>query len=227
MVVQDFPGLDRPDRGDEHRDQAAAKKKVTKTLTEERVPEESMETKEIQEAVEEAVEKAEHGNKWIGWLSLSTAIVAVVAALASLQSGSLANEALLKKNEAVLMQAKASDQWSYYQAKGIKGNLSAVEGATLHGAMAKKYKDEADRYKQEQAEIKKGADELEAKVDESNKEAAELLEHHHKFAYAVTLFQVAIALSAIAAMTRRKWLWIASMIIALGGLGFFGMGFGA
>src|SRR5207247_1136020 len=85
-----------------------------------KVPEESLETREMHEAVEEAVERAEHGARWIQYLSLSTVLIAVLAAIASLRSGSLANEALLVKNQAVLFQARASDQWSYYQAKGIK-----------------------------------------------------------------------------------------------------------
>src|SRR5437773_11960581 len=57
---------------------------------------------------------AEHGGeKWISWVALSTAILAVLAAIAGLLSGSHANEAMMKQSE-------SSDQWAFYQAKGIK-----------------------------------------------------------------------------------------------------------
>ncbi|MFI5384518.1 MAG: DUF4337 family protein [Fimbriimonadales bacterium] len=56
---------------------------------------------------------------------MSTAIVAVLAAIAAMKSGGLANEALLAKNDAILSQSKASDQWNYDQAKGIKRTIDA------------------------------------------------------------------------------------------------------
>src|SRR4051812_1801928 len=57
---------------------------------------------------------AEHGGeRWISWVALSTAILAVLAAIAGLLSGQHANEAMAN-------QIEASDQWAYYQAKGIK-----------------------------------------------------------------------------------------------------------
>lgn len=90
--------------------------------------EELIETKELQEKLGEAIEHAEkHPSlRWIMYLSFSTAVMAVVAAVASLEAGSLSNEAILFKNEAVLNQAKASDNWSYFQAKGIKKEIYSV-----------------------------------------------------------------------------------------------------
>jgi hypothetical protein len=182
------------------------------------MPEESLETAELQEKLNEALERAEEAGeeraspKWTLQLSLSTAIVAVLAAIASLQAGSLANQAILIKNEAVLNQAKASDQWAYYQTKGIKAIIYEVSG---------KNQVEAKRYKDEQAEIKTKADEIEAKVTESNAEAEHLLHHHHQFALAVTLFQVSIALAAIASLTRRKGMWYVGLALAAIGILFF------
>ena len=81
------------------------------------MPEDDFETTELKERLEEttenALEAAEHPSRWVVYLSFTTAIVAVFAAIAALESGSYANEALLQKNEAVLAQAKASDQWAY------------------------------------------------------------------------------------------------------------------
>jgi len=61
-----------------------------------------------------------------------------------------------------------------------------------------KYLDEQRRYKEEQADIQKKAEEKEHQRDEKSKEADELI-HHHGFAGGVALFQVSIALGAVAA----------------------------
>ena len=104
------------------------------------MPEEAeVETKELQETIEEMREEraerveAERRTAWTRWISLGTALLAVVAAVGALQSGTLVNEALVKKNESVLHQAQASDQWAYYQAKGIKGELQRT--ATLESEL--------------------------------------------------------------------------------------------
>jgi hypothetical protein len=202
------------------------------------MPEEGLETQELKERLDEAEEQLEEerkeverarGPSWTLSLSLSTAIIAVFAAVASLQSGAHANAAILSKNEAVLSQARASDQWSYYQAKGIKQSIYASQAEALAGAdpeEAKKLRAEADHYRQEQAEIERGAKELEAAVAEAGKRADESLERHHQFAIAVTIFQVAIALAAIAALTRRRIMWFVSLAIGAAGLFFFARGFG-
>ena len=71
----------------------------------------------------------------------------------------------------------------------------------------------------------KQAKELEQKVDENNKASEAMMEHHHRFAIAVTLLQIAIALSAIAALTRRRPLWFLGMGVSAVGLFMFARGF--
>jgi hypothetical protein len=202
------------------------------------MPEEGLETQDLKERLEEAEEELEkereevervRGPSWTLALSLSTAIIAVFAAVASLQSGAHANAAILSKNEAVLSQARASDQWAYYQAKGIKQAIYTSQSEAIGDARpeeAKKFHAEAEKYRQEQSEIEKRARELEATVVEANKKADESLERHHQFAISVTIFQVAIALAAIAALTRRRVMWFVSLAIGIAGLLFFVRGFG-
>lgn len=202
------------------------------------MPEEvEVETQELQETIEEMreerAERAEEERKtaWTRWISLGTALLAVVAAVGALQSGTLVNEALINKNESVLHQAQASDQWAYYQAKGLKANgaqqtadLLAASGAA-QAANAAKWRKEADRYKHDQDEIQQKARELEGERDAKSKEAEALMEHHHIFAYCVTFTQVAIALSAVAALTRSKPVWFFGLLVGAGGLAFFLDGF--
>src|SRR5579863_6430592 len=53
-------------------------------------------------------------------------LVALVTAMVSMRAGSTVNEALVLESEATQLQARASDQWTYYQAKGIKGAVAAT-----------------------------------------------------------------------------------------------------
>ena len=161
---------------------------------------------------------------WIKYVALSTALIAVLAAIATLQSNIHTNEALLSKNSSILSQARASDQWAYYQAKGIKGIIyesqkEMVQELGKGSALSQKYEEKVKKYKDEQAEIKIRAEELEKQAEENSKKSAENMEHHHGFALSEVLFQVAIALSSVAAMTRRKELWFLGLILS--GAGFF------
>src|SRR5262249_43859113 len=92
---------------------------------------------------------AEHGERWISWVALSTAILAVLAAIAGLLSGKHANEAMMS-------QIEASDQWAYYQAKGIKASVLEAK-MTLSGTPNDQDKAKAERYQEEQTEIQKEA----------------------------------------------------------------------
>jgi Domain of unknown function (DUF4337) len=152
---------------------------------------------------EEIHHHAEHGGPpWISWVALSTAILAVLAAITGLLSGKHANEAMMS-------QIEAADQWAYYQAKGIKAAVLDAK-MTLSGSVTEQDQQKAEKYKEEQAEIQ----------DEARHKEAEAKAHFHQheiLAHGVTFFQIAIAIAAISALTKRQRYWIVSMI--LGGIG--------
>jgi|SRR5262249_2932576 lipopolysaccharide export LptBFGC system permease protein LptF len=195
------------------------------------MPEDSFETTELKEKLEEATEpaiEAAHRSRWIMYLSFTTALIAVFAAIAALESGSYANEALLQKNEAVLAQTKASDQWAYYQAKSVKSTIYSTQAAASKSSnpdLAAKAQKEAERYATEEAEISKAAKDLETEAGEETQSSAHSLEHHHRFAYAVTMFQVSIALAAVAALSRQKPIWLIGLMISVVGVVYFLDGF--
>jgi hypothetical protein len=184
------------------------------------MPEEiELETKEQQEEIEEHLHGVQPSH-WARYIPLSTALLAVLAAYAALESGSLVNEALIEQGNSVAKQAQASDQWAYYQAKGVKANVaqatSDVLAATPASATAAaRYRAEAGRYKDEQKEIETKAHEIEKERDERSAESAALMRRHHTFAYCVTFAQVAIALSAIAALTRNRVVWFISLGVGI------------
>jgi hypothetical protein len=193
------------------------------------MPEDGIETQELKEKLEEVREHGGHGGgraSWITFLSLSTAIIAVLAAIAALESGSFANDAIVQKNDAVLHQSQADDAWAYYQSKGVEAAVYATQAEVApRPELAARWRAEGEREKTERADIRRTAEGEETKVAEMNAKSERSLHVHHEFAKGVTIFQVAIALSAIAALTRRKIMWWVSLALGVVGAGFFVIGF--
>jgi Domain of unknown function (DUF4337) len=142
---------------------------------------------------------------WISWVALSTAILAVLAAIASLLSGEHVNEAMLN-------QIEASSQWSYYQAKSIKAAVLDAKMA-FTGAPDESDQSKRARYEKEQEEIKSEAEHKQA--------AAKSYFHKHEvFARSVTMFQIAIAIAAISALTKKRSFWVVSLVFGAFGCAF-------
>ena len=78
--------------------------------------------------------------------------------------------------------------------------------ATLGALFSEKYKSEAKRYGDEKKDIQTKAEALEKAGMEANARADASMHVHHRWAQAMTLIQVAIALAAIALLTRKRWL---------------------
>jgi len=171
-------------------------------------------------------EEAHHGggDPFLRRIALTTAIIAALAAVASLEAGATANEALVLKTEAARTQAEASDQWAYYQAKGIKMAIAQAQEAPWLAASKTPppaFEEKAKQYAQDQAAIKDEAEKKEKERDAKSAEADSLLERHHRYANSVALFQVAIALGAVAALTKIRPVWLGSMLVGVAGLGLF------
>ena len=185
-----------------------------------------VETEKLHEAIHEELEKA--GGSFLRLIALTTAVLAAFAAVASLEAGATVNEALVLKTEATRLQAQASDQWAYYQAKGIKQAIQQAS-QTPWMAIAKPappaYGEKARRYGDEQTEIRKKAEEFEKERDEKSREADHLLHRHHGFANSVALFQVSIALGAVSALTRSRLVWFGSMALGAVGIAMFALQF--
>jgi len=191
------------------------------------MPEEpEIETEKLHEAIKEELDH--EGGGFLKRIALSTAILAAFAAIASLKAGATVNEALVLKTEATRLQAEASDQWAFYQAKGLKAAIQEASSTSFTAAGKEppsKYLDDQRRYKEEQAEIRKKAEEKEHARDEKSNKADHLLHRHHGFANTVALFQVSIALGAVAALTRNRLVWLGSMGVGFVGLIFFARAF--
>ena len=180
----------------------------------------------LRETIDEEIEK--EGGTLLRTIALTTAVFAAVAAIASLKAGGTANEALALKTEATRLQAEASDKWSYYQAKNLKATVTELSKSTWLALDKPPPEDIAknlERYAEDQRKASEEAKALEHERDEKGAESDHLMHHHHFFAQSVALLQVAIALGAVAALTRRRIVWIGSTLLGLAGAGLFGWAF--
>ncbi len=167
--------------------------------------------------------EAQHGDPFAGRIAVMTAIFATVGALFGYMGGATQNDALLYKNDAAIKKTEASDQWNFYQAKSSKQNLAELGATLTTGELSSKYVTEAERYKAEKEVIKAQAEKLEAIGKEAERKSEASMHVHHRWAQAMTLIQIAIALAAITILTRNRGLMYAAygaagVAVALGAL---------
>jgi hypothetical protein len=171
----------------------------------------------------------EKKDSWLNYLALSSVILAVCATLSTFRGGSFSTRTMLS-------QTQASDQWAFYQAKSLKANMYELQKQELERQLKlvpakgsvevrhsfedqiQEYQKRIDRYEGERSQIEKDALKFEATRDNA-------LQHGQSFGIAVIFFQVAILLSSIAALMKKKMVWILGVATGLGGLVFFINGF--
>ncbi len=166
---------------------------------------------------------------WLNYLALTTVILAVCATLSTFKGGGFSTRS-------VLSQTQASDQWAYYQAKSIKGYLYELQkeklelelkllGAKAPNSLVEDYQKRIDayaksikRYGEEKAQIEKDARKFESIKDDA-------MNHSQAFGMAVMILQIAILLSSIAALMKKKPVWILGLITGAAGVVYFINGF--
>lgn len=169
-------------------------------------------------ALEEAAERERDG--LAQKVALMTAILSTVGALINYQSGNAQTEAMFLKNESILKQAHASDQWAYYQAKSTKAHIAGVAAAlATEPAQRQRFVDERDKEDRARIQVQRTAEKLQ---EESRRLAAESdakLRPHERLALALSCVQIAVALAAITVLTRRRWLLWGVGLAAVAGFG--------
>ena len=171
-----------------------------------------MSSDELNELQEHA-EHAKH-DPTLAPVSVTMAILAVLVAIVSLLGHRAATEA-------VLHQAKASDQWAYYQAKNIRGHedklfasLTTVVSARSSEALAKireDYLKESDRYSEEQKDIEHEAHKLE-------REAALEQRKADRFDLAEVFLEIALVIKSITLLSGRRVFWQIGLLLGALGL---------
>ena len=161
--------------------------------------------------------------KWVLGVALSSAVFAALAAVASLQAGHHANEAIVAQIESSEQTIMASDSWTQYQAKSIKGAIAESRILLLKSLdKTPSAEDQAlvEHYKADQQTTSDTAIGFKHKAEELQKEGQHHLETHIPLARAVTMFQVSIAVAAISVLTQRRIFWWVSLVFGAVGLCF-------
>jgi hypothetical protein len=169
-----------------------------------------------------AQKEKEQRESWTKYTSMSLVFIAVLAAIATQWAGKYSSRVLVQLNNSTFYQAEASDQWSYYQAKSIKQNLyealremgpktGAEQGTNSQAAFSSKIA----KYETEKQEVKSKAEGLEKERDKARAAATQASESGSRMGSSIAIFQISIALSSICLVTKKRWLWYLSMILAL------------
>ena len=171
-----------------------------------------MSADELQELQEHA-EKARE-DKSLAAVSLTMAVLAVCVAVVSL----LGHRA---HTEEVVVQAKASDQWAYYQAKSIRehedvlfADIATVVASSDAAAMAKvheKYGQEAERYKHDKEEIQEKARELDREVAVETRRA-------DRYDLAEVFLEIGLVITSITLLSGRRIFWQLGIVLSVIGV---------
>jgi len=159
---------------------------------------------------------------WLNYLALTTIILAVCATMATFKGGGFSTRS-------VLSQTQASDQWAFFQSKSIKGYLYEMQkdqlelqqkslGGKLSPELAADYQrkiggygSKIAKYETEKIKITADAKKLEAVRDDAQ-------QHSQAFGVAVIFLQIAILLSSIAALLKKKYIWVIGVVIGAYGI---------
>ncbi len=190
-----------------------------------------LEPQELFERVEQHKEVAEHlrveneRQREHKRSAITASILAVMAALGALLAGHAANDAILS-------QAKASDQWSYYQAKSTKAHLyelskelvgvmplsspGSIQSTSTQNAI-QRFDRKINEYSKEKDDIAKEARALEA-------DSSLALRKHNDISVAISCFQIGIVLASVSILVQELWLYNGSILAGLLGLAFLVIG---
>jgi Domain of unknown function (DUF4337) len=167
------------------------------------------EAQELRERAEKA-----RGDRSLAAVSLTMAVLAVMVAVVSL----LGHRA---HTEEVVLQAKSSDQWAYYQAKNIRehedalfGDLAGVVSSNDAGTVAKlreKYGQEAERYKGEKKVIEEEARKLEREVATERSRA-------NLYDLAEVFLEIGLVITSITLLSGRRIFWHLGIVLSVVGV---------
>ncbi len=178
---------------------------------------------------ERVADEKEKREPWLNYLALTTVVLAVCATLSTFKGGGYSTRA-------VLSQTQAANQWAYYQAKSIKGylyelqrdklelELKALGGkppagvADEYGKRIGYYSQSIKRYDEEKNQIQADARKFEAQHQQA-------MTHARIFGGAVIFLQIAILLSSIAALMKKKMVWVLGLAAGAVGVLYFCDGF--
>jgi acyl-homoserine lactone acylase PvdQ len=172
---------------------------------------------------QELAEQHEHaaGNPSLRPVSFTISVLAVLVAIVTVLGHR-------QHTEAVLFQAKASDQWNLYQAKKIRQNdtgltadlLTAlqVRDKTEADKIVNGYKSHLSKWDQDLADEEKVAREFEERVENAERKA-------DRFDLGEALLEIGLVIASITLLTRQRSYWFLGMVFGAAGIVAASLGF--
>lgn len=162
-------------------------------------------TEQIHEDIQEKAHEARE--IWVSWAAATAAVLAGLAAITS----TLADSNLTMSSRS---QIRSNDDWGYYQAKSIKASVLRAKIDLLEAQG--KSESEADRTKLQ--EYEHDQDKLKSQAEEREAASETYLTRHEILQRGVTVFHIAIAVVAIAVLTKLRSFWYLSIFAGLLGI---------
>lgn len=153
-------------------------------------------------------------------IPLVAAIIAVLAALGTMASHHRSVEAITKKNDAILTTAKSSDQYTAYQTKRVRVTVlsSLIAGDVIANPKIRASQQKSlDHEQATSLAVLAEAQHLEQRAAKEQEESESLMSSYSTLEVGTALFEIAIVLSSISALTEsRALLWVGIAISAIG-----------
>jgi hypothetical protein len=147
-------------------------------------------------------------------VTVTLSILAVLVAMVTL----LGHRA---HTEELLLQAKASDQWAYFQAKNIRlretQSVADILGALAPAdkektaALHEKYLTEVERYEKEKEQISEQAKDFEKERDLVQRRA-------DRYDAGEVFLEIALIICSFTLLTKKKDFWFAGIVLGLAGV---------
>ena len=158
---------------------------------------------------------------WHIYVAFTTGLIAVLAAIASFQASGFSSQMLEEKNNAILFQSKANKQWNNYLANDIEKRVLLSNYPTPN----KKIQNTLDEQTKEQIGFQKQASDLENQATSANNKFQTFFVKNSHMVTAGTFLEIAIALSSMSILVKRKSAWYLSLLLAGVGVYFLALGF--
>lgn len=167
------------------------------------------------------LEHAQHGmhGGFGARLAVITAILATIGAIFSYMGGVTEVEAMQLENDAAIRRTEADQRWGQELTTAGQLHLAELAAEIVPDARKAHFQAEAVRLWAARDAARTQAEQLDREAIALDQRSDAQLHRHHRWAQATTLLQIAIAMAAIALLTKQRWLvWGVAALGAAGAL---------
>jgi hypothetical protein len=165
---------------------------------------------EDETASEKKAEKRKSGLN--AWVAIAVALMATFLGICNVKDGNI-NQSMQQA------QAKSVDDWSYYQARNIRGEVADATVDQLQLAMAAapaalrpQYEAKIKQYQGIAAEQAQKKQQNMADAQQDAKDYDRLNYHDDQFDLCESLGSIAISLFALTSLTQKRWLFFIALV---------------